>query len=50
VPPFRIVFEAADTLKLYIATGVMLAAGASLLILQLRRLRITQAVKLGEER
>ncbi len=50
VPPFRIVFEAQDTLKLYIATGVMLAAGASLLILQLRRLRITQAVKLGEER
>ncbi|MBP1996098.1 FtsX-like permease family protein [Paenibacillus eucommiae] len=50
VPPFRIVFEAEDTLKLYIATGVMLAAGASLLILQLRRLRITQAVKLGEER
>jgi putative ABC transport system permease protein len=50
VPPFRIVFEAADTLKLYIAMGIMLAAGASLLILQLRRLRITQAVKLGEER
>ncbi|GGD58713.1 ABC transporter permease [Paenibacillus nasutitermitis] len=50
VPPFRIVFDAADTMKLYIATGIMLAAGASLLILKLRRLRITQAVKLGEER
>ncbi|UVI28687.1 ABC transporter permease [Paenibacillus spongiae] len=50
VPPFRIVFEAEDTLKLYAAIGVMLAAGACLLILQLRRLRISQAVKLGEER
>ncbi|MCQ6559654.1 ABC transporter permease [Paenibacillus mendelii] len=50
VPPFRIVFEAEDTLKLYMATGIMLAAGACLLILQLRRLRISQAVKLGEER
>ncbi|WP_321166096.1 FtsX-like permease family protein [Bacillus sp. FJAT-28004] len=50
VPPFRIVFEAADTFKLYIATGIMLAAGVSMLILQMRRLRITQAVKLGEER
>ncbi|REE78735.1 putative ABC transport system permease protein [Paenibacillus taihuensis] len=50
VPPFRIVFEAGDALKLYIATGVMLAAGACLLIMQLRRLRITNAVKLGEER
>ncbi|RKP56962.1 ABC transporter permease [Cohnella endophytica] len=50
VPPFRIVFEAEDTLKLYAATGVMLAAGACLLLLQLRRLRISQAVKLGEER
>lgn len=50
VPPFRIVLEAGDALKLYIATGVMLAAGALLLIMQLRRLRITNAVKLGEER
>ncbi|PWV98682.1 putative ABC transport system permease protein [Paenibacillus cellulosilyticus] len=50
VPPFRIVFEAEDALKLYAATGVMLAAGACLLVWQLRSLRITQAVKLGEER
>jgi len=50
IPPFRIVFDMADLLKLYMATGIMLAAGACLLFLQLRRLRITQAVKLGEER
>ena len=50
VPPFRIVFDSDDTMKLYAATGIMLAAGACLLVLQLRRLRIAQAVKLGEER
>lgn len=50
VPPFRIVFEAEDMLKLYAAIGIMLAAGAGLLLWQLRGLRITQAVKLGEER
>jgi putative ABC transport system permease protein len=44
------VFEQGDMLKLYVATGIMLAAGACLLIVQLRRLRISQAVKLGEER
>ncbi|XID95982.1 FtsX-like permease family protein [Paenibacillaceae bacterium WGS1546] len=50
VPPFRIVFDADDAAKLYAAAALMLAAGACLLALQLRRLRITQAVKLGEER
>lgn len=50
VPPFRIVFEAEDAMKLYVSTGVMLAAGACLLLLQLRSLRIAQAIKLGEER
>lgn len=50
IPPFRIVFEAEDSLKLYVLTGIMLAAGAILLLLQLRSLRITQAIKLGEER
>ncbi|MFC4600131.1 ABC transporter permease [Cohnella hongkongensis] len=50
VPPLRIVFESGDTAKLAAAVGMMLAAGACLFILQLRRLRIAQAVKLGEER
>ncbi|WP_276356061.1 ABC transporter permease [Cohnella caldifontis] len=50
VPPFRVVFEAEDTIRLYAATAVMLGAGAFLLVLQLRRLRVSQAVKLGEER
>lgn len=50
IPPFRVVFESEDMQKLYMATGTMLAAGVILLIAQLRRLRVSQAVKLGEER
>ncbi len=50
IPPFRVVFEAEDMQKLYVATGAMLAAGVILLLVQLRRLKVSQAVKLGEER
>jgi len=50
VPPLRVVFGAEGMTGLYIAIGVMLASGLCLLVWQLRRLRITQAVKLGEER
>ncbi|MFD2702262.1 FtsX-like permease family protein [Paenibacillus shunpengii] len=50
VPPFRIVFEASDTNQLYIVTGVMLFIGAVMLLWQIRRLRVHQAVKMGEER
>ncbi|MCM3337115.1 FtsX-like permease family protein [Paenibacillus sp. MER TA 81-3] len=50
VPPFRIVFEAKDTLQLYIVVGVMIVTGATLLLMHIRRLRVHQAVKMGEER
>lgn len=50
VPPFRIVFEAKDTNQLYIVVGVMMLTGATLLFTHIRRLRIHQAVKMGEER
>ncbi|UHA74096.1 ABC transporter permease [Paenibacillus sp. 481] len=50
VPPFRIVFEARDTLQLYIVVGVMMVTGATMLLLHIRRLRVHQAVKMGEER
>ncbi len=50
VPPLRVVFGAEGMTGLYAAIGVMLASGLCLLVWQLRRLRITQAVKLGEER
>jgi putative ABC transport system permease protein len=50
VPPFRIVFESKDTLQIYAVVIIMMAAGATMLFLHIRRLRVHQAVKLGEER
>jgi putative ABC transport system permease protein len=50
VPPFRIVFEQQDMLQLYGVTVVMLVIGATMLLWQIRRLRVHQAVKMGEER
>ncbi|MEX1030404.1 MAG: FtsX-like permease family protein [Paenibacillaceae bacterium] len=50
VPPFRIVFNSKDTLQIYAVVLVMMAAGATMLFLHIRRLRVHQAVKLGEER
>jgi len=50
VPPFRVVFNARDTDQLYIVVAVMMATGAALLFVHIRRLRVHQAVKLGEER
>lgn len=50
VPPFRVVFETKDTYQLYFVTLVMMLTGAGLLLLQIRRLRVHQAVKMGEER
>lgn len=50
VPPFRIVFDSQDTLQLYVVVLVMLLLGAGLLLWQIRRLRVHQAVKMGEER
>lgn len=50
VPPFRVVFEQGDTLQMYAVVLVMIALGAALLLAHIRRLRVHQAVKLGEER
>ncbi|BFH12922.1 FtsX-like permease family protein [Paenibacillus melissococcoides] len=50
VPPFRIIFDAKDTMQLYAVVGVMILTGATLLFMQIRRLRVHQAVKMGEER
>lgn len=49
VPPFRIVFEAKDTFQLYMVVSVMILTGAALLFMHIRRLRVHQAVKMGEE-
>ncbi|SDC76372.1 putative ABC transport system permease protein [Paenibacillus sp. UNCCL117] len=50
VPPFRVIFDSRDTSQLYIVVAVMMLTGASLLFLHIRRLRVHQAVKLGEEK
>lgn len=50
VPPFRVVFDARDTDQLYMVVGFMMLTGAVLLMAHIRRLRVHQAVKLGEEK
>lgn len=50
VPPFRVIFEAKDTNQLFIVVGFMMLIGAALLFLHIRRLKVHQAVKMGEER
>ncbi|MCU6709436.1 ABC transporter permease [Paenibacillus sp. J5C_2022] len=50
VPPFRVVFNASDTNQLFYVVGFMMLIGAMLLFLHIRRLKVHQAVKMGEER
>ncbi|TVY09548.1 ABC transporter permease [Paenibacillus cremeus] len=50
VPPFRVVFDARDNDQLLGVVAVMMLTGAALLFLHIRRLRVHQAVKLGEEK
>jgi putative ABC transport system permease protein len=50
VPPFRVVFNSRDTDQLYVVVAFMMLTGAALLLLHIRRLRVHQAVKLGEEK
>jgi len=50
VPPFRIIFDAKDDLAIYIIVFIMLLIGATMLFMHIRRLRVHQAIKLGEER
>lgn len=50
IPPFRVVFSSIDTMRLTVVVAIMLVIGAGLLIGHIRRLRVHQAVKLGEER
>jgi len=50
VPPFRVIFNNGDSVKLYIVVAVMMAIGVALLVSHIRRLKVHQAVKLGEER
>lgn len=50
VPPFSIIFDNRDTVQLLIIVLVMIVIGAGILAVQIGRLKVHQAVKLGEER
>lgn len=50
VPPFTIVFDLRDTTQLLVIVSAMIAVGGTLLTAQIMRMRVHQAVKLGEER
>ncbi|MDT9724333.1 ABC transporter permease [Xylanibacillus composti] len=50
VPPFQVVFNSQDTMNIYIVVAFMMLTGAALLFMHIRRLRVHQAVKMGEER
>jgi len=49
VPPFRVIFDSADFIKLYSAITFMLLLGMGILAYLLSRIRIHQALKLGED-
>ncbi|MDC3418005.1 ABC transporter permease [Aquibacillus salsiterrae] len=49
VPPFDVVFEANDEMKIYLFILFMLVIGLSILLFLLKRIRIHQAIKLGED-
>lgn len=49
VPPFHVVSLAADQIKVYAVMGGMLMMGVVVLAILLARLRINEALKLGEE-
>ncbi|MFC4812307.1 ABC transporter permease [Paenibacillus sp. GCM10023250] len=49
VPPFEIVRRLSDYAQLYGVVGLMLAIGLAVLGIRISRMKITQALKLGEE-
>ncbi|MBB3108037.1 putative ABC transport system permease protein [Paenibacillus phyllosphaerae] len=49
VPPFTIVYHLADYVQLYSIVGLTLLIGMLILAYRLSQMRITQALKLGEE-
>ncbi|MBP1995456.1 ABC transporter permease [Paenibacillus eucommiae] len=49
VPPFKVVFEMIDFYRLYSIVGLMLLLGLGILSYMLSRIRVHQALKLGED-
>ena len=49
VPPFAVVFDQSDETKIYFFVSLMLVVGLTILIVFLQKIRIHQAIKLGED-
>lgn len=49
VPPFKVIFDAVDFVRLYSIVVIMLLLGLGILSYMLSRIRIHQALKLGED-
>ena len=49
VPPFAVVMSSSDYLKIYGIMGVVLAIGFAVLGVLVSKIKIAQAIKLGEE-
>lgn len=49
VPPFKVMFDAADFIRLYSIVIIMLLLGLGILSFMLSRIRVHQALKLGED-
>lgn len=49
VPPFRVVMQQSDYMKVYLILALMLAIGLSILGVMISRIKIAQALKLGED-
>jgi hypothetical protein len=49
VPPFHVTSDPADYVRLFVVAGAFLAAGLAVLTAIAFRIRIAQAIKLGEE-
>ncbi|WEK53492.1 MAG: ABC transporter permease [Candidatus Cohnella colombiensis] len=49
VPPFKVIFEAMDFTRLYTIVFIMLLLGLGILSYMLSRIRVHQALKLGED-
>lgn len=49
VPPFKVMFDSTDLMRIYLLVGFMLLFGLGILAYMLSRLRIHQAIKLGED-
>ncbi|WP_226037307.1 ABC transporter permease [Aquibacillus saliphilus] len=49
VPPFHVIFDAGDEMKIYLFILFMLTIGLGVLMYLLKRIRVHQAIKLGDD-